>query len=215
MAVGHSFAPFIENESPHGERFRMVMELDFCSDPVAVATCPVGAPLSWAYTYSVVDGPIPFSGTFPPAEPVSATAAAELYAAATGFPLGAHQANLGSCSYAMFGVAQLGVASMGTSAALPAGIVVVNDVGAITYGYPSQITASIPGLRIIKTRGVVQALVNGTTDVAIGNLLEIATGTYSLVLDAANLNEGTFVALSARTANSIAMEWVELVGLSH
>lgn len=215
MAVGHSLTPYIEYESPHGERFRMVFEFDACQDPVAVATCPIGSPLSWAYTLPVVDGPLPVSGTFPPAAPAAAAAAAELYAAATGFPITAHQSNLGSVSYAMFGVAQLGQANTGTQAVLPAGIVVVNDVGAITYGYPTIIEDDIAGLRIIKTRGVVQARVDGTTDVAVGNLLEIAAGTYSLVLDAVNANEGTHVALTARAANSIALEWVELVGLSH
>lgn len=215
MVAQHSFGPFIEWDGPHGERFRMVLEKDACLDPVAFATCAVGSPLSWAYAVPVVDGPQPFSGTFPPAAPTAATAAAELYAAATGFPAGAHQANSGTCSYAMFGTAQLGTANCGTNAACPAGIVVVNDVGAVTYGYPDNVEAEIAGMRIIKTRGIVQALVDGTTDVAVSNLLEIANATYSLVLDAVNANEGTFVALEARTLNSIDMMWIEIVNISH
>jgi hypothetical protein len=142
-------------------------------------------------------------------------AAAELYAAATGFPLGAHQNNLGTCSYAMFGTAQLGTNNCTTLAACPAGIVVVNDVGAITYGYPDVVEAEIAGLRIIKTRGVVQALVDGDdVDAAVGSLLEINTGTYNLVVDAANANEGTFVCLEAN-AGVAARRWVEIVNVSH
>jgi hypothetical protein len=215
MAVGHSFSPFIEYESPHGERFRMGLEKDACLDPVAFATTPIGSALSWAYAVPVVDGPQPFSGGFPPNAPTAATAAAELYAAATGFPLGAHQNNMGTCSYAMFGLAVLGTAHCGTIAACPAGIVVVNNVGAMTSGWPDGFHDYITGLRIIKTRGVVQALVDGTTDVAVSNLLEIANATRNLILDAANANEGTFVALEARTTNSVDMMWVELVGISH
>jgi len=215
MAVQHSFSPFIENESPHGERFRMVMEKDLCLDPVAFATCPVGSPLYWAYDVPVVDGPIPFGGTFPPNAPAAATAAAELYAAATGFPLGAHQSNMGTSSYAMFGAAVLGVANTGTDIALPAGIVVINDVGAMTYGYPAGYDDYITALRIIRTRGVVQALVDGTTDVAVGDYLEGTNGAYNLVLDAANANVGTFISLEARAANSVAMVWVNCVGVSY
>jgi len=222
MAVQHSFSPFIENEAPHGERFRLVMEKDACLDPVAFATCPVGSPLYWAWAVPVVDGPIPFSGTFPPNAPRAATNAAELYAAATGFPVAtAHQRNMGDCSYAMFGVALLNTAtpaqgdSQNTQIELPAGIVVVNNVGAMTYGYPDGYDDYITGLRIIKTRGVTQALVDGTTDVAVGNYLEGVTGAYNLVLDAANANVGTFIALEARTTNSVDMMWVCCIGVSY
>jgi len=130
----------------------MVEEKDACLDPVAVATCAIGSPLSWAYAVPVVDGPQPFSGGFPPNAPTAALNAAEAYAAATGFPLGAHQNNLGSVSYAMFGAAQLGQANCGTIAACPAGIVVVNDVGAITYGYPDVVEAEIAGLALCLTQ---------------------------------------------------------------
>jgi len=215
MAVQHSFSPFIENESPHGERFRMVMEKDLCLDPVAFATCPVGSPLYWAYDVPVVDGPIPFGGTFPPNAPAAATAAAELYAAATGFPLGAHQSNMGTSSYAMFGAAVLGVANTGTDIALPAGIVVINDVGAMTYGYPAGYDDYITALRIVRTRGVVQARANGAAAIVVGDYLEGGAGVYNLIVDAANANLGTFKSLEAYAVAAVAMIWVECVHVSH
>ena len=220
MAVQHSFSPFIENEAPHGERFRMVMELekDACLDlqPVAFATCGVGSVLYWSYNFPVVDGPIPFSGTFPAALPTAALTATELYAAATGFPEAtSHQKNMGTSSYAMFGVSQLNTTGLGTEIALPAGIVVINNVGAMSYGYPAGYDDYITSLRIIRTRGVVQALVNGTTDVAPGNFLEGVNGAYNLVLDAANANLSTFKCLETYVANAVAMVWVECVHVSH
>jgi len=218
MAVQHSFSPFIENEGPHGERYRMVLEKDACFDPVAFATCGVGSVLYWAYTTPVVDGPIPFSGTFPPALPRAALNAAELYAAATGFPATAHQNNMGTSSYAMFGVSQLNTTDLGTEIALPAGIVVINDVGAMSYGYPAAYEAAgggVEGLRIVRTRGVVQALVDGTTDVAPGNFLEGVNGAYNLILDAANINLSTFKCLETYVANAVAMVWVECLHVSH
>lgn len=216
MAVQHSFSPFIENESPHGERYRMVMEKDLCLDPVAAATCPVGSPLYWAYDVPVVAGPIPFAvGSFPPNAPRAATNAAELYAAATGFPITAHQTNMGTSSYAMFGVAVLGVANTGTDIALPAGIVVINDVAAITYGYPDGYAADIAGLRIVRTRGVVQARADGTAAILVGSYLEGVAGAYNLILDAANANLGTFKSLEAYAVAAVAMIWVECVHVSH
>lgn len=215
MAVQHSFAPYIENESPHGERYRMVMEKDLCLDPVAFATCPVGSPLYWAYDVPVVDGPIPFSGTFPPNAPAAATAAAELYAAATGFPLGAHQSNMGTASYAMFGVALLGVANTGTNIHMPAGIVVINNVAAMSYGYPAAYDDYITALRVVRTRGVVQARTNGNAAIAVGDYLEGGAGVYNLIVDAANANIGTFVALEAYAVNAVAMMWVNCVGVSY
>jgi hypothetical protein len=215
MAVQHSFSPFIENEAPHGERYRMVYEKDACFDPVAFATCGVGSVLYWAYTRPVVDGPIPFSGTFPPALPTAALTATELYAAATGFPITAHQTNMGTSSYAMFGVSQLNTAGLGTEIALPAGIVIINNVGAMSYGYPVAYDALITGLRVVRTRGVVQALVDGTTDVAPGDFLEGVNGAYNLVLDAANANLSTFKCLETYIANAVAMVWVECVHVSH
>jgi hypothetical protein len=221
MAVQISFSPFIENESPHGERTRLVYEKDECLDPVAVATCPVGAPLYWAWARPVVGGNIPFDlpASFPPIAPRAATNAAELYAAATGFPLGAHQTNMGASSYAMFGVAQLD-ADVGDAAntqiELPAGIVVINNFTAMTSGWPDGFTAAqLAALRVIRTRGVVQARVDGTTDVAVGNYLEGVATAYNLILDAVNANVGTFIALEARTANSVAMIWVTCIGVSY
>ena len=216
MAVQHSFSPFIENEAPHGERFRMVMEKDLCLDPVAFATCPVGSPLYWAWETPVVDGPIPFSGTFPPNAPRAATNANELYAAATGFPVAtAHQRNMGDSSYAMFGVAQLNTDNTGTNINLPAGIVVVNNVGAMTYGYPAAYDDYITALRIIRTRGVVQARVDGNAAIAVGDYLEGVNGTYYLVVDAANVNVGTFIALEAYAVNATIMIWVTCIGVSY
>ena len=219
MAVQHSFAPFIENESPHGERTRLVMEKDTCLDPVAVATCPVGAPLYWAWAVPVVDGPIPFSGTFPPAAPRAATNALELYAAATGFPITAHQTNMGTSSYAMFGVAQLDADQddfANTQIELPAGIVVINNFTAMTSGWPSGFTAAnLAGLRVIRTRGVVQARVNGNAAIAVGNYLEGSATNYNLIVDAANANVGTFIALEAYAVNAVVMIWVNCVGVSY
>ena len=216
MAVQHSFSPFIENEAPHGERYRMVMEKDLCLDPVAFATCPVGSPLYWAWETPVVDGPIPFSGTFPPNAPRAATNAAELYAAATGFPQAtSHQRNSGTASYAMFGVANLGVANTGTNINLPAGIVVVNNVAAGTYGYPVSYDDYITALRIVRTRGVVQARVNGDAAIAVGNYLEGGAGVYNLIVDAANANVGTFIALEAYAVNAVIMIWVTCIGVSY
>lgn len=216
MAVQHSFSPFIENEAPHGERYRMVYEKDLCLDPVAFANCPVGSPLYWAYDVPVVAGPIPFAvGSFPPNAPRAATNAAELYAAATGFPATAHQNDMGTSSYAMFGVANLGVANTGTNINMPAGIVVVNNVAAITYGYPSAYDALITGLRIVRTRGVVQARANGTAAIAVGDYLEGGAGVYNLIVDAANVNIGTFVSLEAYAIAAVAMIWVNCVGVSY
>jgi len=216
MAVQHSFSPFIENESPHGERYRMVYEKDACLDPVAFATCPVGSPLYWAYAVPVVDGPIPFSGTFPPNAPRAATNALELYAAATGFPEAtSHQKNMGTASYAMFGVANLGVANTGTDITLPAGIVVINNVGAMTYGYPAAYDALITGLRVVRTRGVVQARANGTAAILVGSYLEGGAGVYNLILDAVNANLSTFKSLEAYAVAAVAMIWVECVHVSH
>ena len=216
MAVQHSFSPFIENEAPHGERFRMVMEKDACLDPVAFATCPVGSPLYWAWETPVVDGPIPFSGTFPPNAPRAATNANELYAAATGFPVAtAHQRNMGDSSYAMFGVAQLNTANTGTNIHLPAGIVVINNVGAMSYGYPSGYADYITALRVVRTRGVVQARVDGNAAILVGSYLEGVNGTYYLVVDAANANVGTFIALEAYAVNATIMIWVTCIGVSY
>jgi len=217
MAVQHSFSPFIENESPHGERYRMVMEKDACFDPVAFGTCLVGSVLYWAYEVPVVAGPIPFGvvAPFPPNAPRSARVAAELYAAATGFPATAHQNNMGTSNYAMFGAAVLGVANIGTDIALPAGIVVINNVGAMNYGYPAGYDDYITALRIVRTRGVVQALVDGNADVAVGDYLEGSAGLYNLILDAANANLGTFKSLEAYVTNAVAMSWVECVHVSH
>ena len=221
MAVQHSFSPFIENESPHGERIRMVLEKDICLDPVAFATCGVGSVLYWAWAVPVVDGPIPFSGTFPPNAPRAATNAAELYAAATGFPLGAHQSNMGTASYAMFGVAQLNTATpaqgdtQNTQIELPAGIVVVNNVGAMTYGYPAGYDDYITALRIVRTRGVVQARANGAAAIVVGDYLEGGAGVYNLIVDAANANLGTFKSLEAYAVAAVAMIWVECVHVSH
>ena len=217
MAVQHSFSPFIENESPHGERYRMVMEKDLCLDPVPVATCPVGSPLYWAYDVPVVAGPIPFGvvAPFPPNAPRAATNALELYAAATGFPATAHQNNMGTSNYAMFGAALLGVANTGTDLALPAGIVVINDVAAMTYGYPDSYEAGIAGCRIVRTRGVVQARANGTAAILVGSYLEGGAGVYNLILDAVNANLGTFKSLEAYAVAAVAMIWVECVHVSH
>ena len=216
MAVQHSFSPFIENESPHGERLRMVYEKDLCLDPVAFANCPVGSPLYWAYDVPVVDGPIPFSGTFPPNAPRAATNALELYAAATGFPQAtSHQTNMGTSSYAMFGVANLGVANTGTDITLPAGIVVINNVGAMSYGYPAAYDALITGLRVVRTRGVVQARANGTAAILVGSYLEGGAGVYNLILDAVNANLSTFKSLEAYAVAAVAMIWVECVHVSH
>lgn len=216
MAVQHSFSPFIENEAPHGERFRMVMEKDLCLDPVAFATCPVGSPLYWAWDVPVVDGPIPFSGTFPPNAPRAATNANELYAAATGFPVAtAHQRNMGDSSYAMFGVALLGVANTGTNIHMPAGIVVINNVGAMSYGYPAGYADYITALRVVRTRGVVQARANGTGAIAVGDYLEGGAGVYNLIVDAANANIGTFVSLEAYAVAAVAMIWVTCIGVSY
>ena len=74
----------------------------------------------------------------------------------------------------------------------------------------------VEGLRVIRTRGVVQALCNGgNVDLAVGSLLEINTGTYGLIVDAVNANEGTFVSLEVYAAAPLVMCWVDIVNISH
>ena len=215
MAVNSSF-PILEsgNNSSHGEMFRLVYEKDACLD--AVSTTAVGSVLYWAWNVPVVDGPQPISGTFPPVAPTAATNANELYAAATGFPTTAHQQNNGTCSYGLMGVSQLNTNT--TKIGLPAGIVVVNDYAgsntAMTRQWESVATAAEQlGLVLVKTRGIVQALVDGTTDVAVGDYLEGTNGQYYLIQDAGNGNEGTFIALEARTTNSADMMYVCCINL--
>ena len=118
----------------------------------------------------------------------------------------------------MFGAALLGVANTGTNINMPAGIVVINDVAAMTYGYPAAYEAAgggVAGLRIVRTRGVVQARANGTAAIGVGAYLEGGAGVYNLIVDAANVNIGTFVSLEAYAVAAVAMIWVNCVGVSY
>lgn len=247
MALNSSF-PIVEtgNNSPHGEMFRLVYNkeilLDACEDPVwGGLVAPIGAVPYWYFPALLVDGPQPFSGTFPPAAPRAATHVAEAYIPVAGltpghFPVtpvvpntGAHQNNLGVCSYAAMGVGQYNVDAcgdeVGMKIGMPAGVVVCDNVA----GAPMAITGSWPDacdhdacgdhvdwldrLYIVKTRGIVQARVDGLCDaIAVGNYLEGQAGSWDLILDAANANEGTFIALEAAVVDN-RMIWVMCVNL--
>ena len=233
MAIDASY-PIVEEgqNSPHGEMFRCVynQKVDACTQLVP----PMSAVFYWDFGRLVCDQqPFGPSGSPIPAAPTAATAAAELYAAATGFPLGGHQDNNGSCEYAAIGVTMLGDPHQDSAEmiGMPAGIVVVDNLAgapnAMTSHWPYNFYATpvgllhgiLDGLYIVKTRGIVQALVDGlcngvATPITVGMYLEGNPLSWDLIPDAANANEGTFIALEGTALDNTRI-WVMLVNIAY
>lgn len=218
--------PLIEegNDSANGEMFRCVFNhtIDACLDQVVM---PVGGVCYWDFLRLLADFR-PWGVTGPaPAAPRAALNAAELYAALTGFPLGGHQDNMGSVEYAAIGVHQYETAVQAalTKIGMPAGICVINNLAgapnAMSSHWPSEFLQATPAtfldkLYMIKTRGIVQARVDALcTNTAVGNYLETAgAGSWELIVDAANANEGTFIALEVAAIDNT-MIWVMCVNV--
>lgn len=217
MAVNSSFM-VVEwgTNSPHGEMFRFVYNFteDACGDEVAI---PFGGVCYWDFDTLLSDQRFPGSPRMP-AVPIGATTAPEAYvtinyaAGVGGFPSTAHQSNLGSCEYAAVGVGQLAARqTWNTLIGMPAGICVIENANLIAMVYYIQGVGGIGSPQncyIVKTRGIVQALCYGDADIAVGDYLEGVIGQWYLIRDAANANEGTFIALEAYTAAAAALIWV-------
>ena len=221
--------PLIElgNNSANGEMFRCVYNhtIDACLDQVVI---PIGGVPYWDFLRLVSDFRPWEAGGPAPAAPVAAMNAAELYAAATGFPIAGHQDNQGSCSYAAIGVGQLTThhcvpVAAHTLIGLPAGVCVIDNLAgapnAMSSHWPQEFLPAVPAthlnkLYIIKTRGIVQVRVDALCDpfVVIGDYLEGVVGSWDLIADAANVNEGTFIALEASVADN-QMIWVMCINL--
>lgn len=228
MPFGSGY-PMIEtgNNSANGEMFRCVYNhtIDACLDQVVI---PIGGVPYWDFLRLLGDF-VPWEAGGPaPAAPIAATAAAELYAAATGFPLAGHQDNQGSCSYAAIGVHQLKTQDCAPVAAdtiigMPAGVCVIDNLAgapnAMSSHWPQSFLPAVPAthldkLYMIKTRGIVQVRVDALCDpfVNVGDYLEGVVGSWDLIADAANANEGTFIALEAAVADNT-MIWVMCVNI--
>jgi hypothetical protein len=206
------------NDSPHGEMYRCVYNQSHAVDnPI-----PIGGVPAWTFVALLWDEQ-PFGGTFPPAAPVGAEAAAELFGgywwagvAAPGFPAGAHQNNLGAVTYTAGGVGLMGGAALDTLQGMPAGVCVYQYEQDQTFKRPANMTeVQRNRLHMLKTRGIVQALVDADVGVvAVSNYLEMLPASWHLQLDAANGNEGTFIALEALAAGQHRM-WVKIVNVSY
>lgn len=216
MAIDASFL-VIETgtNSPHGEMFRFVynFESDACGDENPM---PLGAVCYWDFSQLVSEQGPPGS-PMAPAAPIAATNALELYTAINytagvgGFPSTAHQCNNGVCEYAAVGVAQYEAQRAYVKLGMPAGIVVIENANLLAMVYYISGVGGIGTPQrcyIVKTRGIVQALVYGDTDIAVGDYLEGTANQWYLIRDAANINEGTFLALEAETAAAASLIWV-------
>lgn len=234
MALNASY-PIVEEgqNSPHGEMFRCVYNhtIDGC---LLQTTIPIGGVPYWDFLRLVSDQqPWGRSGTPVPAAPIAATAAAELYAAATGFPITGHQDNQGVVEYAAIGVHQdeTAVEAAFTLQGMPAGVCVVANLAgapnAMSSHWPFNFDYDACGLKktkahsqldklyIVKTRGIVQVRVDALcTNTTVGAYLEGVVGSWDLIVDAANTNEGTFVALEV-TALDNTMIWCMLVNIAY
>ncbi len=220
MAINASFVIVEEgNGSPHGEVFRCVYNhtIDAC---LTVVDIPMSGVCYWDFARLVADQ-YPFGTALPPGAPRAATAATEAYVAVAaglgGFPVGAHQDNQGVVEYAAVGVHQYEtqVSAALTKIGLPAGIVVVDNLTAMTHGYPSAFETYVDNLYMVKTRGIVQALADALcTNVAVGDYLEGVAGSWDLIQDVANLNEGTFIALEAVAIDNTRI-WVDIVNVNY
>ena len=207
MAINASF-PIVEegNGSPHGEVLRCVYNhtIDAC---LTVVPIPMSGVPYWDFGRLVADQ-YPFGIALPPAAPRSAILPTEAYVVPAGglggFPVGGHQDNNGVVEYAAVGVNLLsGLNGVLTLIGLPAGVVVVDNLTAITYGYPAAFNIHVDRLYMVKTRGIVQVRVDGLcTNIAVGDYLEGVIGSWDLVIDAANTNEGTFIALEASAVDN-------------
>ncbi len=219
MALNASF-PIVEegNGSPHGEVFRLVYNhtIDAC---LTVVDIPMSGVPYWDFARLVSDQ-YPFGVTLPPAAPIAATAVGEAYvvvaAGLGGFPVGGHQDNQGVVEYAAVGVNQLaGQDTALTKIGMPAGVVVMDDLGTVTHGYPGNFESYLDLLYMVKTRGIVQVRVDALcTNIAIGDYLEGVAGSWDLVTDAANANEGTFIALEATALDNTSI-WVDIVNVNY
>ena len=224
MALNASF-PIVEegNGSPHGEVFRLVYNhtIDAC---LTIVDIPMSGVCYWDFARLVADQ-YPFGIALPPAAPVAATAAAEAYVAVAaglgGFPVGGHQDNQGVVEYAAVGVCQYEaqVADSLAKIGMPAGIVVVDNLTAMTHGYPGVFETYVDRMYMVKTRGIVQALVDGlcngvATPIAVGDYLEGNPGSWDLIPDAANINEGTFIALETTALDNTRI-WVDIVNVNY
>ena len=224
MALNASF-PIVEegNGSPHGEVFRLVYNhtIDAC---LTVVDIPMSGVPYWDFARLVSDQ-YPFGVTMPPAPPIAATAVSEAYGVIAGglggFTVTAHQDNQGVVEYAAIGVAQYEtqVAASLTKIGMPAGVVVMDDLGAVTHGYPGNFGDYLDLLYMVKTRGIVQVLVDGlcngvATPITVGMYLEGNAGSWDLIPDAFNINEGTFIALE-QTALDNTRIWVDIVSVNY
>lgn len=224
MAINASF-PIVEegNGSPHGEVFRLVYNhtIDACLTVVPITMSGV---CYWDFLRLVADQ-YPFGGTAPPAAPIAATAMSEAYGVIAGglggFTQTAHQDNQGVVEYAAVGVCQheAQIAASFSKIGMPAGIVVVDNITAITHGYPGVFETYVDLMYMVKTRGIVQALVDGlcngvNTPITVGQYLEGNPGSWDLIPDAANANEGTFIALEGTALDNTRI-WVDIVNVNY
>lgn len=234
MALNASY-PIVEEgqNSPHGEMFRCVYNhtIDGCYEQLVI---PIGGVPYWDFLRLVSDQqPFGRSGSPIPMAPIAATAAAEAYVAATGFPITGHQDNQGVVEYAAIGVNQLeaAVEAAFTLIGMPAGVCVVANLAgspnAMSSHWPfnfdydacglakTKAQSQLDKLYMIKTRGIVQVRVDALcTNIAIGDYLEGVVGSWDLVTDAANGNEGTFIALEVAAIDNT-MIWCMIVNVAY
>ena len=235
MALNASY-PIVEEgqNSPHGEMFRCVYNhtIDDCLGQNVI---PIGGVPFWDFARLVSDQqPFGRSGSPIPGPPIAATAAAEAYVAATGFPITSHQDNQGVVEYAAIGVHQYEttVEAALTLRGMPAGVCVVNNLAgspnAMSSHWPfnfdydacglkkAKIWSQLDKLYMVKTRGIVQARIDGLCSGGpiVGDYLEGHAGSWELVEDAANTNEGTFISLEVITTDDT-MGWVMIVNVAY
>jgi len=105
----------------------------------------------------------------------------------------------------------------------------VNKVGVVDND--TQILAGLPpttydgilayGTGWLKLKGIVKALVDGTTDVALGDTLKVINAGTAFIQDVASAGSGATgvigvnsvaISLATYTTNSAALEWVYLIG---